>query len=248
MTSVLPFLWRGAAVFAVAAAGFWLVSGMMTMTSGPAPGVAAPRLAAEGRPVVVAGAEANAEEEPEPVVVAAPAFLGTAGDFAPATQFSAPVVAVRGLAEMAPRPAAGGTMVVASGKSGRRASTPDGVAPASRSTVRSGALAVSAAESAPIVAPAGNVAIPVAFQPLPSDDEWTEVQRKQSTAVQEQFVRDIGGPDQDPASPEYAGRWRQAQWTADQQFRAMFGVQAFLQRQMARARADAAAGGESDPP
>lgn len=93
-------------------------------------------------------------------------------------------------------------------------------------------------EPPPIVAPVGDVAIPVAFQPLASDGELTGPQREKLGAIRERFVRDIGGPDQEPTSPEYQQRWRFAQWTADQQFRAMFGVQAFLQRQVATARAD----------
>ncbi len=45
--------------------------------------------------------------------------------------------------------------------------------------------------------------------------------------MQSQFVKDIGGPNQDPADPAYEKKWRDAQWLADQIFRARYGYAAF---------------------
>lgn len=97
------------------------------------------------------------------------------------------------------------------------------------------------APDAVIVAPAGPVPLPVAFQPLPQDARMTNAQRAQLNALQEQFIQDIGGTNQDPNSPYYLNRWREAQRKCDAAFKAVFGQGDFMRRLMATSRAEQAA-------
>ena len=50
-------------------------------------------------------------------------------------------------------------------------------------------------------------------------------------AIQDQmaddFVSAVQGESQDPASPAYKANWQNAQWQADQRYRALYGAQAF---------------------
>jgi hypothetical protein len=88
-----------------------------------------------------------------------------------------------------------------------------------------------------IVAPAGRVPLPVAFQELPQDGQMTPEQRAKLTAIQDAFIAAIGGANQDPNSPEYLARWRQAQPKCDDAFRAAFGQTAFLRRHLSMLQA-----------
>jgi hypothetical protein len=45
--------------------------------------------------------------------------------------------------------------------------------------------------------------------------------------IQQQFVKDVGGPNQDPTDPEYEQKWKSAQWVADQIYKAKFGWRAY---------------------
>jgi len=83
-----------------------------------------------------------------------------------------------------------------------------------------------------ITAPVGdNIAIPAAFQVPGPDEKLNDTQKAGQDQLQQQFVNQIGGPDQNPADRVYQQRWQTAQWKSDQQFRAFFGQQAWLDRQ-----------------
>ena len=100
---------------------------------------------------------------------------------------------------------------------------------------------VATAPDVVIVAPVGHAPLPVAFQALPQDARMTNAQRAQLNAMQEQFIADIGGTNQDPASPDYLARWREAQRKCDAAFKAVFGQGDFMRRLMATSRAEQAA-------
>jgi hypothetical protein len=83
-----------------------------------------------------------------------------------------------------------------------------------------------------IVAPEGSTQIPAAFADAgPGESELTAQERQQIGDIQEQFAQTVAQVES--SSPDYRKVWQDAQWLADQQFRALFGNQAFLQRQMA---------------
>lgn len=63
--------------------------------------------------------------------------------------------------------------------------------------------------------------------------------------LQQQFLNEIGGLDQDPSDPAYRERWLEAQKAADRQFRTFYGGQAYLQADVARAQQAAAASSAS---
>lgn len=63
--------------------------------------------------------------------------------------------------------------------------------------------------------------------------------------LQQDFIDGIGGPNQDPLDPDYRERWLDAQQSADAQFRAFYGGQAFIQADVLRAQQAAAASGAS---
>jgi hypothetical protein len=92
-----------------------------------------------------------------------------------------------------------------------------------------------------IVAPEGSVPLPVAFQPTTWDADLTPEQQAKLNAIQEEFIKAIGGTYHDPTSSHYKDRWREAQRRSDEQFKEAFGIAAFISRQMAMARANQAA-------
>ena len=57
-------------------------------------------------------------------------------------------------------------------------------------------------------------------------------QQQQLANMQQQFVDAVG----DPSSADYADRWNNAQLQIDEEFREMFGTQAFVQQQLSLAR------------
>ncbi len=101
-------------------------------------------------------------------------------------------------------------------------------------------------EAPPIIAPEGNVRIPVAFFSSPDDAKLPDRLRSVLNSIQEQFVREIGTENPDPSSPEYRQRWHWAQMDADNRFRAAFGQQAFLKRQIEAVRAEGASLGTEE--
>lgn len=70
---------------------------------------------------------------------------------------------------------------------------------------------------------------PVAFQPVSEGAaELTADQKAAIAQVQQQFVNDIGGPNQDPQDPAYLARWLKAQQNADDALRATLGAQGYM--------------------
>jgi hypothetical protein len=65
----------------------------------------------------------------------------------------------------------------------------------------------------------------------PSDQSLSDAQRQSLSRLRENFAKEVGAANQDPADPRYLSLWQDAQWFADQQFRALFGAQAFASRQ-----------------
>jgi len=92
-----------------------------------------------------------------------------------------------------------------------------------------------------IVAPAGNEPIPAAFADAGnSERKLTRDEQRQVNEIQEEFANTVtrDGIGNDPTSPTYKKAWRDAKWLADQQFKALFGYQAFLQRDTAQQAAN----------
>jgi hypothetical protein len=45
--------------------------------------------------------------------------------------------------------------------------------------------------------------------------------------IKDEFINNIGGPNQDPTDPNYIKRWRHAQTSADEELRKMLGTEAY---------------------
>jgi hypothetical protein len=75
---------------------------------------------------------------------------------------------------------------------------------------------------------------PLAFTAVPQD--LTSEQRTALARIQNLFLDAIGDANQNPADPAYTKRWVDAQYTADQAFKAFFGWTAFSQMQLERTR------------
>jgi hypothetical protein len=102
------------------------------------------------------------------------------------------------------------------------------------------ARAVKAAATAASVGvgPSGNSETPTVDPPLVfvvDPKNLTPVQQAAVAQIQDQFLKTIGNANQDPADPAYAARWMNAQYTADQSYKAFFGWPAFEQMQLERA-------------
>jgi hypothetical protein len=85
----------------------------------------------------------------------------------------------------------------------------------------------------------------VTFQPGSSNDvryvepgvvEVPQEQLDSIYQIQQDFVQDIGGPNQDAEDPQYEQVWRTAQWKADQVFRTKYGWGAHSELQRAAAQ------------
>jgi hypothetical protein len=75
--------------------------------------------------------------------------------------------------------------------------------------------------------------IPLAFRPLPPGVADANPQAADAAqALQQKFINAVGGPNQDPNDPAYYRRWLTAQELSDQQYRVVYGSQAFLIEQM----------------
>jgi hypothetical protein len=104
----------------------------------------------------------------------------------------------------------------------------------------------SAAALVRAVLPAASTAralpLPLAFADLdPSASGLTDGQANLLDSLREDFVRDIGGPRQNPGDPRYAARWRALQPSYDQRLRVLFGAAFVEQLQLQAAQADYAA-------
>jgi hypothetical protein len=103
------------------------------------------------------------------------------------------------------------------------------------------ARAVNAARSDALVGvgPSGDGQTPTLDPPLAFTVDAKSLAPQQQSAlatIQDQFLKAIGDADQNPADPSYNERWRNAQYVADQAYRADFGWTAFVQMQLERAR------------
>jgi hypothetical protein len=76
------------------------------------------------------------------------------------------------------------------------------------------------------------VSTPVAFVDPSPGQALTEEQVTEFDFMRQEFVELMGGPNQDPADPQYLLRWEYAQQQLDDEFRAFFGVEAFNQQQL----------------
>lgn len=70
---------------------------------------------------------------------------------------------------------------------------------------------------------------PMAFRKINLDAAGLGESAKAAIAqVQQQFVNDIGGPNQNPSDPAYLARWQSAQVKADETLRGLLGNQAYM--------------------
>jgi len=79
----------------------------------------------------------------------------------------------------------------------------------------------------------GKVQTPLALVDPPDGFLTTEDQLDAFNALRQQFVESMAAFAQDPAAPEYRRRWQEAQELLDDEFAALFGVEAYNQQQNA---------------
>ena len=124
-----------------------------------------------------------------------------------------------------PRLSSGGQVIDATGISSRQNVAPISLPPA-RTNIRPATIKVE------------SVAIPLALAEV--DPLTANLGGKEWAAVDEaaaQFVKSVGGANQNPNDPAYLARWRTAQPISDQLLKAKIGWQAFNQLQLAAWRA-----------
>jgi len=77
------------------------------------------------------------------------------------------------------------------------------------------------------------VFMPVVFQAVDASEmNFNDQSLAAIERLRQSFVEAVGGPDQDPADPDYERRWLAAQDQSDDQFRALLGEEAFVRQQM----------------
>jgi hypothetical protein len=75
--------------------------------------------------------------------------------------------------------------------------------------------------------------VPLAFQPLPPSVAAANPQLADAVqGLQQDFVKRLGGPNQDPTTPAYYNRWIAAAASIDEQYHILVGDQQFLSEQM----------------
>jgi hypothetical protein len=79
----------------------------------------------------------------------------------------------------------------------------------------------------------GEVMAPLALVDPPDGVLITEEQLAAFNALRQEFVESLAAFAQDPAAPEYRGQWQEAQEMLDDEFAALFGVEAYNQQQNA---------------
>jgi hypothetical protein len=72
---------------------------------------------------------------------------------------------------------------------------------------------------------------PLAFYNPPAEANWTEDQYQRLANLREEFAAALGGWKRNPSDPDYRALWMQAQPIIDEQFEAIFGVEAFTEQQ-----------------
>lgn len=73
--------------------------------------------------------------------------------------------------------------------------------------------------------------VPVAFEETDPEIRGNRESRERLREIQEEFVEGIGGAGRDTTRPDDGPIWKNAQWLADQKYRAQFGHTAFLAQQ-----------------
>ena len=77
-----------------------------------------------------------------------------------------------------------------------------------------------------------NVVRPLAFYRPRLEANWTEDQRQKLVNLRNEFTAAMGGWNQDPADPRYRELWIETQPIIDEEFEALFGVEAFNDQQI----------------
>lgn len=77
----------------------------------------------------------------------------------------------------------------------------------------------------------GDAAVPLAFVDPAAELTSGDEQLAELDYLRQEFVELVGGPNQDPATPEYRRRWDDAQRQIDEQFASFFGSEAFNEQQ-----------------
>src|ERR1700726_3043710 len=72
---------------------------------------------------------------------------------------------------------------------------------------------------------------PLAFYNPPAEANWTEDQYQRLANLREEFAAALGGWNRNPSDPDYRALWMEAQPIIDEQFEAIFGVEAFTEQQ-----------------
>ncbi len=81
---------------------------------------------------------------------------------------------------------------------------------------------------------AADVSYPLVFQNVDTVAlGLTDAQKEAVAEIQQQFVEEIGGANQDVSDPGYLERWKKAQPEMDSQLRAWLGGKAFMEYEMA---------------
>jgi hypothetical protein len=73
-----------------------------------------------------------------------------------------------------------------------------------------------------------------------SDSQKAAIQQ-----LQQQFVKDIGGPNQDPNNPAYLAKWQQAQFQSDTMLEYQVGYNPYMQYWLAQYQSSLSSQGSS---
>jgi hypothetical protein len=81
------------------------------------------------------------------------------------------------------------------------------------------------------------VAMPLVLVDPPEGLLTSQEQVAAFDMLRQQFAESLSAFAQDPSTPEYRGRWLEAQETLDEEFASLFGIEAYNQQQNAALRA-----------
>jgi hypothetical protein len=76
--------------------------------------------------------------------------------------------------------------------------------------------------------PVPSIRYPLALQEISPEVALSPTVKAGLTEIAENFIASVGGEDQTADDPEYRARWRSQQPAADQQFKTLYGTQAWL--------------------
>jgi len=92
-------------------------------------------------------------------------------------------------------------------------------------------IAVRAAPIQPLLEETEAAVRPLAFYDPPAEANWTDEQNQTLINLREEFAAAVGGWNRNPSDPDYRELWLQAQPMIDEQFEAIFGVEALTEQQ-----------------